>query len=354
MRIVVSCPNWIGDAVMATPTLIALRGLFPGAHVALVARPYVAGVFEPAPYADAILPWGEPGGETTSALARRLRRERVDLGLLLTNSFRSAWLLWRGRVRRRIGYARDRRAWLLTDRLRPPRTGGPGGRYVPTPMLSYYAGLLKPLGAGEAPTAMKLYTSPADEASADRLYDALGLEPASTLVMAPGAAFGMAKCWPADRFALVARQALGELGLRTLVLCAPSELPVARAIVDGSAGAAAVPPEPLPNLRTVKAVVRRARAMVTNDSGLRHFAAAYDIPVVSIFGPTHVQWTETWFAKETKLQAVVPCGPCQERVCPEGHLRCMAEITPEAVFNALKAAVAEFPYQEPRQDNIIA
>jgi len=351
MRIVVSCPNWIGDAVMATPTLIALRDLFPEAHLALIARPYVTGVFESAPYADAILPWGRPGGETTSALARRLRRRRVDLGLLLANSFRSAWLLWRGRVRRRIGYARDRRSWLLTDRLQPPRAGG---RYAPTPMLSYYGELLKPLGAHQAPTAMKLYTSPEDEASADRLYGGLGLEPASTLVVAPGAAFGMAKCWPADRFALVAQQAHRELGLRALVLCGPSELPVARAIADGSDGAAAVPPEPLPDLRTVKAVVRRARAMVTNDSGLRHFAAAYDIPVVSIFGPTHIQWTETWFAKETKLQAAVPCGPCQRRVCPEGHLRCMTEITVEAVYGALATALREFPYQEPRQDNIIA
>jgi len=350
MRIVVSCPNWIGDAVMATPTLIALREVFPEAHLALIARPYVVGVFEPAPYADALLPWGEPGGETTSALARRLRRERFDVGLLLTNSFRSAWLLWRGRVRRRIGYARDGRAWLLTDRLQPPRAGG---RYVPTPMLSYYADLLKPLGASDTPTVMRLYTSVEDEASADRLYGAVGLEPASTLAVAPGAAFGMAKCWPADRFALVAQRARSELGLRSLVLCAPSELPVARAIVDASGGAATVPPEPLPDLRTVKAVVRRARAMVTNDSGLRHFAAAYGLPVVSIFGPTDIRWTETWFARETKLQAAVPCGPCQRRVCPEGHLRCMTETTPERVFDALKAAVAEFPYQEPCPDNII-
>jgi heptosyltransferase-2 len=200
---------------------------------------------------------------------------------------------------------------------------------------------------------MKLYTTPADEAVADRLYESLGLEGERTLVMAPGAAFGMAKCWPPERFALVARRARDEMGLRTLVLCAPNELPVARVIVETAGGAAVAPPEPLPGLGAVKAIVRRARAMVTNDSGLRHFAAAYDIPVVAIFGPTHVNWTETWFRKETKLQAPVSCGPCQKRVCPEGHLQCMADVTPDEAAGALADALREFPDQAPREDNII-
>lgn len=350
MRIAVCCPNWIGDAVMATPTLAALRRRYPGAQLSLVARPYVAPVFEPAPFADEVLHWGGPGGLGTWDLVRWLRHPRSDIGLLLPNSFRSALLLWLSGARKRIGYARDGRAWLLTDRLRPRRERG---RYVPTPMLDSYFELIRPLVSGERPIEMKLYTSASDEAAADRLMDSLGLKGPATLVVAPGAAFGMAKCWPAERFAAVARAARDELGLRTLVLCSPGELPVAERIVAASGGAALVPPEPLPGLRTVKSLVRRARAMVTNDSGLRHFAAAYDVPVVTIFGPTHVEWTETWFRKETKLRSHVPCGPCQKRLCPEGHLRCMTDITPEQVLEALAAALREFPYQTPRPDNII-
>jgi heptosyltransferase-2 len=349
MKIVVCCPNWIGDAVMATPSLVALRKRFPESHLALVVRPYVASVFDPAPYASELILWG-PNGLTFRQAMAKLRRDKFELGILLTNSFRSALLFFLGGVRERVGYARDGRSLLLTDRLRPVKEHG---IYVPTPALSTYFDLVRPLGATDYSTTMELYTTPADEAAADAVYASLGLDPRTTLIMAPGAAFGLAKCWPPDRFAAVARRARDELGLRTLVLSSPKELATSRDIVAAADGAAAVPAEPLPSLRAAKALVRRARAMVTNDSGLRHFAAAYDLPVVTIFGPTHINWTETWFAKETKLQATVECGPCQQRRCPEGHLQCMAKVTPAMVFDALAQAVAKFPYQEPRPDNII-
>ncbi len=350
MRILICVPNWIGDAVMATPTLAALRDHYPEAHLAWLVRPYVAPVLEPAPEADEVLHWGGSSGLRGWPLVRRLRSERYDLGVLLTNSFRSAWLFFAGGVRERVGYARDGRGLLLSRRLRAPRQAG---HYLPTPAITYYFELARLLGAADRPLEMTLHTSPADEAAADGVYRSLELEPASTLILAPGAAFGMAKCWPPDRFAEVARRARDEKGLRSLVLCSPDELPVARAIVEGSGGAAAIPPAPRPGLSVVKALVRRARAMVTNDSGLRHVAAAFDVPVVAIFGPTHVQWTETWFARETKLQARVPCGPCQQPRCPEGHLRCMMEIAPEQVFDAFGGLLAEFPYREPDEATII-
>lgn len=342
MRIVVACPNWIGDAVMATPALAALKAAHPESQITLIARPYVAPVFEAAPYADEIIHWEKRGqGEGLLRLAHLLRHEpRFEAGVLLTNSFRSALLFFLGRVRQRVGYDREWRGWLLTDRLKPLKDHG---RYVPTPTVTYYFDLVRRLGAHDQTLAMRLYTTAADEAAADRIYAGLGLEAAQTLVLAPGAAFGLAKCWPAERFAQVAREARGRLGLKTLILCAPKEMAVAKVIVTAADGAAVVPAE-LPGLATVKAVVRRARAMVTNDSGLRHFAAAWDIPVVTIFGPTHINWTETWFAKETKLQASVDCGPCQQRVCPEGHLQCMNLVTPEMVFTALGALVEKHSY----------
>ena len=350
MRIVVSCPNWIGDAVMATPALAALRARHADAHLALLARPYVIPVVSPSPYVDAILPWGRPGGPGTCAVVRQLRRERFDLGILLTNSFRSALVFRLGGVRRRVGYARDLRSPLLTDRVKPLKAKG---AYVPAPVLRSYLDLVGPPATGEVSIRMHLYTTPSDESAADRLYAALGLEASRTLVMAPGAAFGQAKCWPPDRFSRIARRAGDELGLRTLVLCAPAERETAAAIAEASAGAAVVAPEPLPGLNVVKAVVRRARVMVTNDSGLRHFAAAYSIPVVTIFGPTDPRWTETWFPKETKLQATVPCGPCQRRVCREGHLRCMTDVTPAMVFGALAGALGKSPYEAPGEETVI-
>lgn len=350
MEIVISCPNWIGDAVMATPTVAALTRRFPESHLTLVARPYVAPIFEPSPHVHRTLTWGPPDGLGFGALARELRRGKYEIGILLANSFRSALLFFAGRVRQRIGYARDWRSPLLTTRLKPVKEHGV---YVPTPALQSYFDLVRPLGAHDLSTQMTLYTTADDEAEADRFYETLGLVPERTLVMAPGAAFGLAKCWPPMRFAGIARRARDELGLATAVLCSPKEIETAGIIADASEGAARVATEPLPSLRTAKAIVRRARAMVTNDSGLRHVAAAYDIPVITIFGPTHINWTETWFHKESKLQAPISCGPCQKRLCPEGHLQCMKNVTPERVFDALAKALEEFPYQRPSQDNII-
>jgi heptosyltransferase II len=82
--------------------------------------------------------------------------------------------------------------------------------------------------------------------------------------------------------------------------------------------------------------VRRADLLVTTDSGPRHFAAAFGTPVVTLFGPTHIAWTETYYSKAIHLQKQVPCGPCQRRVCPLDH-RCMKELTPAEVFAAATA-----------------
>lgn len=350
MNIAIVCPNWIGDAVMATPTLQSLKALLPESKLTLVVRPYVAPVFEPAPYVEKMLLWGDHGGMSLAQVARELRKEPYELGILMANSFRSAWLMFRGRVRERVGYARDGRSLLLTDRLKPARQGR---HYVPVPMLQYYFDLIRPLGAQDTSLEMCLYTTPQDERKADAVYESLDLQPQQTLVMAPGAAFGLAKCWPEKRFGEIARRARHELDLKTLILAAPSERETVERVVAESDGAAVMAANPLPKLATAKSIVRRARAMVTNDSGLRHFAAAYDVPVVSIFGPTHINWTETWFHKEAKLQRSVPCGPCQREVCPEGHLQCMMNITPDQVFEALAKLLQDFPYQAPHPDNII-
>jgi len=96
--------------------------------------------------------------------------------------------------------------------------------------------------------------------------------------------------------------------------------------------------EPL-SLGLTKALVRRCSLLVTTDSGPRHFAAAFDRPVVTLFGPTHVAWTDTYFPKAVNLQKQVPCGPCQKRVCPLDH-RCMTELSPKEVFAAANELMA--------------
>ena len=170
----------------------------------------------------------------------------------------------------------------------------------------------------------------------------------------PGAAFGAAKHWPAEHFAAPGPRVWRDgRGCGVLVLCGPSERDMARrdrcGLADRPARAFAWPTRRCRSGLT-KACVRRLDLLVTTDSGPRHFAAAFDRPVVSLFGPTHIAWTETYFAKAINLQKQVPCGPCQLRVCPLDH-RCMRDLSPRSeVFDAAVRLLTRFPLERHRSE----
>jgi heptosyltransferase-2 len=335
MNIAVFCPNWVGDAVMATPALRALRDHFPDAHLIGILKPYVAGVLEGAPWLDEIILLDRHGrqGERWPRVAARLRRLQPDLAVLFPNSFRSALVAWLGRCRRRVGYARYARGWLLTDALDAPRDAH--GHLVPSPALDSYNRLAGHVGCAALSNRMELFTTANDETAADAVWRQAGFDRSPEVVcLNPGAAFGSAKHWPADSFAALAQALVDRRGSTVLVLCGPGEQQLAQhiAILADRPGVQTLAEHPL-SLGLTKACIRRAAVLITTDSGPRHFAAAFDRPVVTLFGPTHIAWTETYYARAIHLQKNVPCGPCQLRVCPLDH-RCMKELTPMEVLTA--------------------
>ena len=334
MTLAVALPNWVGDVVMATPTLRALRAHLPGERIIAVLRPYVRPVLEPNPWIDAYVEVGKSTADLWHA-ARILRREHVETGIMLPNSLRSALLFWMGGVKRRIGYDRGGRRRLLTDAIPPLREGA---RFVPSPMITYYLRLAEVLGASASDRRMELFTTAADEAAAASAYEAAGLDPERTLLVCPGYAFGPSKGWPVQHWADMVRGARERFGLVPGILCGPKEVAIAEAISQAAGGCATFHDKGL-TLASSRAVVRRAKAMVAIDSGLRHYAAAMGRPVVALFGPTHIEWTETWYPKEVRLQAAVPCGPCQEPVCPTGTSECMWRIKPDEALDALAEAL---------------
>ena len=351
MNIAVFLPGWVGDAVMATPALRALRDHFRGARVVGVARPYVAGVLEGGDWFDEVLL--DPGGaglRNLAGIAWRLRKRAVDLAVLFPNSFRSALAARLGGCRRRIGYARYGRSFLLTDAL--PPVCDERGHVKPSPVLDAYNLLVVCAGCPAASRRMELFTTPADEAAAARVWETSGLcDYREVICLNPGAAFGAAKFWPAEHFAALARDLAGRRGCGVLVLCGPAERdasreiarlvrhPAVHSLADHSAPDAAGPPL---SLGLSKALVRRSDLLVTTDSGPRHFGVAFDRPVLTLFGPTHVAWTETYHARSVHLQKRVPCGPCQLRACPLDH-RCMRELTPDEVFAAATGLLGRYP-----------
>ncbi len=344
-RIALFLPNWIGDVVMATPTIRAVRATFPSAELVAVCKPYVADVLAGAPwFAQTILADKRgPQPQRLFGVTRQLREAHIDGALLFPNSFRTAMLAYLGKCKRIVGFSRYARGWMLTNKLHAKTDAR--GQFVPAPAIDDYNRLAVALGTPDPGHRMELFTTPADDLSAEAVWNHFALARYSRVVaLNPGAAFGAAKHWGCDYFAELARSLTSRLGCGVLVLCGPAERHIAKQIAEGSRSPHVYSLDDTTlSLGLTKAVVKRADLLVTTDSGPRHFAAAFDRPVVSLFGPTHIEWTETYFAKEICLQKKLACGPCQQRVCPLGHHRCMRELTPAAVFAAAERLLTRFP-----------
>lgn len=289
-RLLVVVPNWVGDVVMATPTLRAIRQRRPDAHIVATMRPYVAPVLAACPWVD----------ETTE-FDSGIRRLNCDTALLLTNSFRSAWITRAGKIKRRIGYARDGRGWLLTHAVQPLKIRG---AYVPVPAVDSYLRLLTELDIDATDRRVELFTREEDERWADALLTQL--QPTGPVaLLSPGAANkGDAKLWPAERYAVLADHLAEAHGATVLLNGSPNE----RSMLDAVAQAARCETVPLLDhgcdLHRVKAIAGRCDVVIANDSGARHIAVAMGAPTVSLFGPTDPEWTRLDMPNEHVVRSV--------------------------------------------------
>ena len=325
--IAIFLPNWIGDVVMATPAVRAVRTHFPRARIVLVGKPYVRDVLAGAPWASDFVPFDKHAPFTA---LKRLRELRPEGALLFPNSFRAALLARLAGCSRVVGFARYLRDNLLTRRLYAKRDAD---GFAPAPVIDDYNRLASAFTDSPVidPHAMELFTTPADERGADAVFAKLRRTP-RVIGLNPGGAFGAAKHWPTSHFVESARH-FARRGYGVLALCGPSEMATANAIAAAVPGAVSLAEHPL-SIGLTKACVRRLALLLTTDSGPRHFAAAFGVPVVTLFGPTHTGWTETYFPAAVHLQHKLPCGPCQQRACPLGHQNCLTDLRPAEAIAA--------------------
>ncbi len=347
MKIVVFCPNLIGDTVMATPAFRALRRGFPDAVLTGVVKPRVMPTLDGTTWFDEMIPLDQASTdrkERMMPVVKRLRRARFDVAVLFPNSIRSAWIAWLADIPRRVGFVRHGRGLLLTDRLH--FTLDEAGRRIPTPIVETYLKLARRLGC----PVESMRTEPGHDVGRRnfgrrRHTEPIGLSAFEKVVcLNTGGAYGPAKSWPTAHFAELARRLAGGAGVTVLVLCGPDERALAREIVRaaGHPRVLSLADRPL-SIGLTKACVRRSALLITTDSGPRHFAAAFNIPVITLFGPTHINWTRANHPLAWNLCIPVPCGPCQRPVCPEGHHRCMRDLSPDAVFRVALGALAAAP-----------
>jgi heptosyltransferase-2 len=336
-RVVVRPPNWLGDAVLALPAMAAVREAFAGAHLAVAAPPVVAALF--AEHTDArpdqiiALP-----SRTRDAVAR-LRAGRFEVGILLPNSFRSAWMFRRAGIPERWGYSTAGRGWVLTRRVRTP------GRRDDPHQAEYYRVLVRGLGLPCDGRLPHVGASDAGLRQAGDLLASAGWDGVRPLVgLAPGAAYGQAKQWPPARVAAVVARLVRDAGATCVVVGAGHDRDAAREIeswLDAEAPDARTHLIDLvgrTSLGALAGVAARTDVFVSNDSGAMHLAAAVGRPVVALFGPTDERATRP-LGDHDVLTAPAFCRPCLMRDCPIDH-RCMKRIAATRVYDAVVARLA--------------
>jgi heptosyltransferase-2 len=341
MDLAIFLPNWVGDLVMATPTLRAVRGHFGSrARIVGILRPNLAELLAGTDWLDEQLYLDPKSGRKEHgriALIRRMRRTRFDAALLLTNSLHTAVLAWLGGARRRVGYARDGRSLFLTDRVRPLRDGR---RFRPQPMVESYLALAQAIGCSEASPQLELKVTPEESELAARAWRDLGLRTDGRVVaLNSSGAYGGAKLWPIEHCGTLARQIVERLDCDVLVFCGPGEREPARRIAawSGSPRVFSLAAQEL-GLGLAKGCLARCSLMVSTDSGPRHVAAALGLPVVTLLGPTLPDWIENaTVAGRVVRVGDLDCLGCGRRTCPRGHHRCMRDLRPERVLEEVAA-----------------
>lgn len=336
-RILVRAPNWIGDAVMCLPALDALRALYPGADIRVLAKPKVVPVFERNPAIDGIIPIESDrhGGLLGKIrLSGELKKERFDLAVLFQNAFGAALVSWLASAKERVGYARDARSGLLTKAI--PVTPEIRERH----QVFYYLNIIKELGGSfpEAPVP-RIHMGGSEAAAAKRFLEENGLAGLPIFGAAPGASYGPAKRWPAERFAFVLKGLVNRSGGCALIFGGPDDREAAR-------GVKAAMPEAIDlcgelGLRESMALMALSSAFVTNDSGPMHIAAALGVPTIAVFGSTEDSLTGPVGQRAAAVRAKTDCSPCFERTCRYGHYECLTRVSPALVLDKTRELMGE-------------
>jgi heptosyltransferase-2 len=342
-NVVVRAPNALGDLVMATPAFARLAGHYGPDRVTLVCLPGFVPLLSGNTWFREILPYDRRGAHRGliggARFARELRKREFDLGILFPNSFGSAWQFFQGGVKRRVGYYKEGRRFLLhAGRERDHSTSG---AFVPKYTGRYFMDLLDVIRLPEAPLRPTLPVSAADNAAAERVLGERAPGNGPLVVVAPGAAFGPSKLWPPERFAAVAR-ILSDSGARVLISFGPGEQDTVAALQQ--AAGREFPTTDGLDLATLKAVYARAALVLTNDTGPRHIAVALGKPVVCIMGPNDPRYSALPDVEVGEvIREPVDCSPytwpCQLKECPIDH-RCMHAITEERVLTACRRFVS--------------
>jgi len=330
-NILVWLPSPMGDAILCSPALRAIRKHFKSCKISFYANTVVREVLSPCTLNDQ---WIQQRGKNPFAIARELRKHQFTHVILFKNSFASALAVFLAAIPSRIGYARESRGFMLTDKLPPARL--PNRKFKPISAIDSYLAIASEIGADITDRSLELSVDPAANDSMRAKLPELADAKGPVVVIVPGGAFGPSKCWPNIRFAETADWLVANYNATVIISVAPNR--AERQIAAGISGLSGnklinLGERPL-SIGELKALFSASDLVITNDTGPRHIAVALRRKVVTIFGPNNPAWTETGYEKETQIIGNVPCAPCDKSICKKSEHSCMQAVTVQMVCAA--------------------
>jgi heptosyltransferase II len=334
-QVLVKEVNWLGDLVISLPALRAVRAAFPTSTLTVIVKRELAGFFSGMKWVDEVIPYtigrGLRGLADRREIIGHIRRRRFDIAILFPNSFESALWVRLGRVPRRAGFITDHRGRLLTDGAMPPGdalSGHQRGYWLA--MIRDTLGITPPAGVEDVKLeiASRHLEKMRTWLEGNRTRRGLPL-----IAIAPAAAYGPAKEWPKERFAVLIDM-LGQRGAECVLVGAPAE----RDLCEQVAAAARSKPIVAAGRTTIGeliAILSLCHGFAGNDSGAMHLAAALGIPTVGIFGSTDPERTGPHGPRTGVIYHRLECSPCLERTCRFGHYNCLGEIMPNEIAQEL-------------------
>lgn len=325
-------PNWLGDLVMATPLIQDIRQYWPKANITAMCQSNVAQLLLHNPYLNDIYSYKRPSGWIHRPqhidIIERLRQGNYDLGILLTNSFSSAWWFWRGNVQNRVGFRGNLRSLLLNKAVAFPK------KKETQHLVLTYKELLTPMGIALSTTPPRLYVSQTEKDAAHTLLALNRIYPGKHKIIGinPGAAYGSAKCWLPDRFRGVTERLLQDPNASIIYFGDSTGAPLINEICHGLEDRV-INLAGKTTIRELLALIQCCDVMLTNDSGPMHISSALDVPLVALFGSTSDVKTGP-YSGGTVIHKHVECSPCYKRVCPI-DFRCMKRIEVDEVYDAI-------------------
>lgn len=324
--------NWVGDSVLTLPAVELARKIFPKTMIGIVVQEKLKALWEDHPCIDEVIAYRKRKGPGAlieeMKLIKELRREKWDMAILFPNSFHSALTLFLAGIPLRMGYDRDQRGFLLTERL------AAGKETLQKHQVEYYLDLVRNLADSEEVFPLPIIHLKEDKIRwAQEFLNENRVEERDVLIgISPGAAYGSAKRWFPERYAELIKR-LSDCQVKTVLLGGAEEKSFLdcleeecrRSVVDAIGKT---------DLIQLAALISKCRVLVTNDSGPMHIAAGVKTPVIALFGSSDPSQTGPLGRDHLIIKKDVPCSPCLERECDT--LECFEKISVEEVLGHIR------------------